>query len=88
MSRLVAVGGGRSLLLSTESGANGHELRAQVIANWGEPVGSSLRVSAPEVNVIRPANAVLEASGETMVVYLASRSEEVDVLGTLIACSD
>ncbi|HXN31144.1 MAG TPA: hypothetical protein VN894_04755 [Polyangiaceae bacterium] len=84
---LVPIGGQRFLLVWVEGGVEGHQVRAQSVAGWGDSVGPAIDLSTPDVSVIGRPTAAVAPNGDGLVAYIASAGEEFDLFGTPISCS-
>jgi len=83
---LAAIGRDRFLLAWVDGNVESHELRAQSVVGWGDPLGPVLVLSPPEASVIGRPSVVVASSGQGLVSYIASIDGEFDVLATPLAC--
>jgi hypothetical protein len=84
---LARIGHDRFLLAWVDGNVESHQLRAQSVVGWGDPLGPSMVLSPPSASVIGRASVVVAPSGYGLVTYLASTDGEFDVLATPIACA-
>jgi hypothetical protein len=84
---LAPIGHDRFLLAWVDGDVETHELRAQSVVGWGEPLGPAMVLSPDSVSVIGRPSVVVAPSGYGLVTYLASTDGEFDVLATPIACA-
>jgi hypothetical protein len=84
---LAPIGQDRFLLAWVEGNAESHQLRAQSVVGWGDPLGPSMVLSPEDASVIGRPSIVVAPTGYGLVTYLASIDGEFDVLATPIACA-
>jgi hypothetical protein len=84
---LAPVGHDRFLLAWVEGDMESHQLRAQSVVGWGDPLGPSMVLSPAEASVIGRPSVVVASTGYGLVTYLASIDGEFDVFATPIACA-
>jgi len=84
---LAPIGHDRFLLAWVEGNVEGHQLRAQSVVGWGDPLGPSMVLSPEDASVIGRPSVVVASTGYGLVTYLASTDGEFDVLATPIACA-
>jgi hypothetical protein len=84
---LVPIGHDRFLLAWVDGAVESHQLRAQSVVGWGDPLGPSMVLSPTDASVIGRPSVVVAPTGYGLVTYLASIDGEFDVLATPIACA-
>jgi hypothetical protein len=84
---LVPIGHDRFLLAWVDGAVERHQLRAQSVVGWGDPLGPSMVLSPTDASVIGRPSVVVAPTGYGLVTYLASIDGEFDVLATPIACA-
>jgi hypothetical protein len=84
---LAPLGHDRFLLAWVDGNAESHQLRAQSVVGWGDPLGAAMILSPAEVSVIGRPSVVVAPTGYGLVTYVASMNGEFDVLATPIACA-
>jgi hypothetical protein len=84
---LAPIGHDRFLLAWVEGDVESHQLRAQSVVGWGDPLGAAMDLSPAEASVIGRPSLVVAPTGEGLVTYVASMDGEFDVLATPIACA-
>jgi hypothetical protein len=84
---LAPIGHDRFLLAWVDGNVESHELRAQSVVGWGDPLGPSMVLSPKDASVIGRPSVVVAPSGYGLVTYVASVDGEFDVFGTPVACA-
>jgi hypothetical protein len=84
---LAPLGHDRFLLAWVDGNSEGHQLRAQSIVGWGDPLGAAMVLSPGDASVIGRPSVVVAPTGYGLVTYVASIEGEFDVLATPIACA-
>jgi hypothetical protein len=84
---LAPIGQDRFLLAWVEGNSESHQLRAQSVVGWGDPLGPSMVLSPEDASVIGRPSIAVAPTGYGVVTYLASIDGEFDVLATPIACA-
>jgi hypothetical protein len=84
---LAPIGHDRFLLAWVDGDVESHQLRAQSVVGWGEPLGPSMVLSPAEASVIGHPSVVVAPSGYGLVTYVASIEGEFDVLATPVSCA-
>jgi hypothetical protein len=84
---LAAIGHDRFLLAWVAGNSESHQLRAQSVVGWGDPLGPAMVLSPSEASVIGRPSVVVEPTGYGLVTYLASIEGEFDVLATPVSCA-
>jgi hypothetical protein len=84
---LAPLGHDRFLLAWVEGNVESHQLRAQSVVGWGDPLGAAMILSPAEASVIGRPSVVVAPTGYGLVTYVASMDGEFDVLATPIACA-
>jgi hypothetical protein len=84
---LAPIGHDRFLLAWVDGNVESHELRAQSVVGWGDPLGPSMVLSPKDASVIGRPSVVVASTGYGLVTYLASVDGEFDVLATPVACA-
>jgi hypothetical protein len=84
---LAQIGHDRFLLAWVDGNVESHELRAQSIVGWGDPLGPSMVLSPKDASVIGRPSVVVAPTGYGLVSYVASIDGEFDVFATPIACA-
>jgi hypothetical protein len=84
---LTPIGSDRFLRLVVDGDYESHRLRAQVVASSGDAMGRTFDVSPPEDAVIGVPSAAIDANGDGVIAYLASRGDEFYTLAAPVACS-
>lgn len=85
--QLAPIGHDRFLLAWVDGDTESHQLRAQSVVGWGEPLGAPMVLSPADVSVIGKPSVVVAPTGYGLVTYVASIEGEFDVLATPIACA-
>lgn len=84
---LAPIGHDRFLLAWVDGNTESHQLRAQSVVGWGDPLGPSMVLSPAEASVIGHPSVVVAPTGYGLVSYVASIEGEFDVLVTPVACA-
>jgi hypothetical protein len=84
---LAPIGHDRFLLAWVEGNVESHQLRAQSVVGWGDPLGAPMVLSPEDASVIGRPSVVVAPTGHGLVTYVASIDGEFDVLATPIACA-
>jgi hypothetical protein len=84
---LAPIGHDRFLLAWVDGDTESHQLRAQSVVGWGDPLGPSMVLSPAEASVIGHPSVVVAPTGYGLVSYVASIEGEFDVLATPVACA-
>ena len=84
---LAPIGHDRFLLAWVDGNVESHELRAQSVVGWGDPLGPSMVLSPRDASVIGHPSVAVAPTGYGLVTYVASVDGEFDVLATPIACA-
>lgn len=84
---LAPIGHDRFLLAWVAGNTESHELRAQSVVGWGDPVGPAMVLSPAEASVIGRPSVVVDSTGYGLVTYEASIEGEFDVLATPVSCA-
>jgi hypothetical protein len=84
---LAPIGHDRFLPAWVEGDVESHQLRAQSVVGWGDPLGAAMDLSPAEASVIGRPSLVVAPTGDGLVTYVASMDGEFDVLATPIACA-
>lgn len=84
---LAPIGHDRFLLAWVDGNVESHQLRAQSVVGWGDPLGAPMVLSPSDVSVIGRPSVAVEPGGYGLVTYVASIDGEFDVLATPIACA-
>jgi hypothetical protein len=84
---LAPIGHDRFLLAWVDGGVESHQLRAQSVVGWGDPIGPAMVLSSVESSVIGRPSVAVAPTGYGVVTYIASTDGEFDVLATPIACA-
>jgi hypothetical protein len=84
---LAPIGHDRFLLAWVDGSVESHELRAESVVGWGDPLGPSMVLSPKDASVIGRPSVVVAPTGYGLVTYLASIDGEFNVLATPIACA-
>ncbi len=84
---LAAIGHDRFLLAWVEGSSESHQLRAQSVVGWGDPLGPAMVLSPSEASVIGRPSVVVAPTGYGLVTYVASIEGEFDVLATPVSCA-
>jgi CoA binding domain len=84
---LASIGHDRFLLAWVDGDVESHQLRAQSVIGWGDPLGPAMLLSPEEASVIGRPSVVVTPAGDGLVTYIASIYDEFDVLATPIACA-
>ena len=84
---LAPIGHDRFLLAWVDGNTESHQLRAQSVVGWGDPLGPAMTLSPSEASVIGRPSVVVEPTGYGLVTYLASIEGEFDVLATPVSCA-
>jgi hypothetical protein len=84
---LAPIGHDRFLLAWIDGNVESHELRAQSVVGWGDPLGPSMVLSPKDASVIGRPSVVVAPTGYGLVTYVASVDGEFDVFGTPVACA-
>jgi len=77
----------RFLLAWVDGNSESHQLRAQSVVGWGDPLGPSMVLSPTEASVIGRPSVVVAPTGYGLVTYVASIEGEFDVLATPVSCA-
>jgi hypothetical protein len=83
---LAPIGHDRFLLAWVDGNVESHEVRAQSVVGWGDPLGAPMVLSPKDASVIGRPRVVVAPTGYGLVTYVASIDGEFDVLATPIAC--
>ncbi len=84
---IAPIGHDRFLLAWVDGDTESHQLRAQSVVGWGEPLGPSMVLSPAEASVIGHPSVVVAPTGYGIVSYVASIEGEFDVMATPVACA-
>jgi|HubBroStandDraft_4_1064222.scaffolds.fasta_scaffold95674_2 hypothetical protein len=84
---LAPIGRDRFLLAWVDGNVESHELRAQSVVGWGDPLGPSMVLSPKDASVIGRPSVAIAPTGYGLVTYVASLDGEFDVLATPVACA-
>jgi hypothetical protein len=84
---LAPIGHDRFLLAWVDGDSESHQLRAQSVVGWGEPLGASMVLSPADASVIGHPSVVVAPTGYGLVTYVASIEGEFDVLATPVSCA-
>jgi hypothetical protein len=84
---LAPIGHDRFLLAWVDGNVESHQLRAQSVVGWGDPLGAPMVLSPSDASVIGRPSVVVAPTGYGLVTYVASTDGEFDVLATPIACA-
>ena len=84
---LAPIGHDRFLLAWVAGDSESHQLRAQSVVGWGDPLGPAMVLSPSEASVIGRPSVVVAPTGYGLVTYLASIEGEFDVLATPVSCA-
>jgi hypothetical protein len=84
---IAPIGHDRFLLAWVEGDSESHQLRAQSVVGWGEPLGASMVLSPADASVIGHPSIVVAPTGYGLVTYVASIEGEFDVLATPVSCA-
>jgi hypothetical protein len=84
---LAAIGHDRFLLAWVDGDVESHQLRAQSVVGWGDPLGAPMVLSPSDASVIGRPSVEVGPDGYGRVTYVASVDGEFDLLATPIACA-
>ncbi len=81
------IGHDRFLVAWVDGNSESHQLRAQSVVGWGDPVGPSMVLSPADASVIGRPSVAVAPTGYGIVTYVASIEGEFDILATPVACA-
>jgi hypothetical protein len=84
---LAPIGHDRFLLAWVDGNSESHQLRAQSVVGWGDPLGPAMVLSPSEASVIGHPSVVVAPTGYGLVTFVASIEGEFDVLATPVSCA-
>ncbi len=85
--QLAPIGHDRFLVAWVDGNSESHQLRAQSVVGWGDPVGPSMVLSPADASVIGRPSVAVAPTGYGIVTYMASIEGEFDILATPVACA-
>jgi hypothetical protein len=86
-TQFAPIGHDRFLVAWVDGDSESHQLRAQSVVGWGDPVGPSMVLSPAEASVIGRPSVAVAPTGYGIVTYVASIEGEFDILATPVACA-
>ena len=85
--QLAPLGHDRFLVAWVDGNSESHQVRAQSVVGWGDPLGPSMVLSPEDASVIGRPSVAVAPTGYGIVTYVASIEGEFDVLATPVACA-